>query len=296
MKAIIRQSIFHGRVIPCCISLSMLFAVVSNAEPMAVNNGDFEGTHVTYFDVTQNSPIDPIPAGQPGPYGQPEIEGDDLVFDAPSFAAIADLDRLLDTTDGFMSFLLEADEGHAVTDLALYEFGAIEFHSSSGGSVRTWTNVVAPVFMEIKQVVVADGTPQGQVMAVPDRLFFSRQIEITPFGNSPPGWNSLEDPNETKWFGELEVDLVAAIASAFPELVGQHELRGVASMMLTMNNVLSAGAENTTSLAFIDKKHSSFRPEVVAAGVPEPGSWLNETLLLALAVGGSLARRGRRAK
>ncbi len=280
-------------VICTCCFLSIFLVCVTtrvSAEQPPVVNGDFVGDHVTYFNVTQNSPV-PIPMGDPGPYGMPVVEDDDLSFRSPSFSAIADIDQLQDTTDGFLGFRLEADPGYALTELALFEFGAIEFHSSSGGSVDTWTNVVAPVYIEVESLVIADGTADGHRLDLAQPLFFSTQIPISPQGISPPGWNSMDDPNATKWIATLDIDLVAEVASAFPDLFAQQNIEGVGSLSFTMNNILTAGAEDVNSLAFIDKKYAGIRPVVSTVSVPEPVRCAGEMALLGMAMCGVVARR-----
>jgi hypothetical protein len=269
---------WFGRFLSACVALAFI-AMLARADTMPVNNGSFGGTgiaDVQYIDVTQNSQTDPITVpGDPGPYGQPILIGNQLSFTAPSFAAISNPSRNFDMTDGFLGFGLRAVNGYAITNLDLYEFGAIQMFSGSGGSVGTWTSIAAPVFVELVDVVLADGS----VLPVPGVTFLSSQVGINPTGTSPPGWNSLDDPGITQWFGELELDLLAELGARFPDFTAQFDVAGVKSLNFTMDNILSSAVEPIGSFAFIDKKHTDFRPSVVVVGVPEPTSLALLTLL-----------------
>ena len=254
-----------GMCIACWISPLQAFS-------SEVLNGDFMGTNVRYLQVRQNSQTDPIvdPA-DPGPYGEPMIVDDDVLsFGTPNFAAIADPSTEFDATDGFLAFTLEANPGYAIPTLDLYEFGAIQMHSNSGGSLETWTNVIAPVFVEVKDLVLADGTPDGLIVPVPEPLFIKSPIPVSPLGSSPPGWNSMDDIDVTQWIATMEIDLVQRVLDEFPDIDAQMPLEGVARLDLTMNNILTAAVEDTDSFAFVDKKHTDVRPGLVVVGVPEP--------------------------
>ena len=177
----------------------LVFAIVlapTQSFSMEVLNGDFMGENVAYYQVRQNSQTDPIldPA-DPGPYGNPMIVDDDVLsFGTPNFAAIADPSTEFDATDGFSAFTLEANPGYAIQSLELYEFGAIQMHSNSGGSLETWTNVVAPVFVEIKDVILADGSPDGLIVPVPQPMFVKTPLPVAPIGSSRRGgtqWTTL---------------------------------------------------------------------------------------------------------
>ena len=196
--------------------------------------------------------------------------GNQLSFNAPSFAAISNPRNPDDLTDGFLGFGLRAVDGFAITNLDLYEFGAIQMFSASGGSVQTWTNISAPLFVEVTEVVRADGS----VIPVPGVMFTSTHVAISPVGSSPPGWNSQDDPGITQWLGALELDLLTELDAQFPGFLEEFDVAGVKHLNFTMDNILSSAVEQsaTFSGAFIDKKHTDIRPTLVVVDIPEPTS------------------------
>ncbi len=74
----------------------------------------------------------------------------------------------------------------------------------------------------------------------------------------------------TSWQGAVTLDLNQAILAADPTIDDQYPLIGASNIQFSMNNTLTAVAEDIFASAFIDKKRVSIRP--VLATVPEPAT------------------------
>ncbi len=264
-----------------------------HADPIVY--GDMIGDQLTYIGITENSTTDPFPEDENelfvGLYGTPEMLGDALQFNVPTFAAQAVGGPALDLTDGFLTFALLAEDDMLLTRLFIEEFGSVHLQSPLGGSDITNVGIATPVFVDIQQVVLDDGTPEGQTVVLDEPITIeelSLQVRPVPtMGREVFGFAS--DPDVVSWVADLDVDLVAELIATRPDIDDNFPVRGVRRMRFNMNNTLSASAEDAFASAFIDKKQVSINPTLIS-NVPEP---LAPFALLLLPLAFSLRRWSR---
>ncbi|MCA9099547.1 MAG: VPLPA-CTERM sorting domain-containing protein [Pirellulales bacterium] len=221
-----------------------------------VNHGTFMGDDVWYVDVTEDSGTDP---GSLPLYGTPTVTGNSIDFSPTGFNAYADDTGQSDTTDGTLSFMLQAKDGFYLATLFLSEAGDTSLGGFSGDA---FTSVTASVFIDILEV---DGVPISSVNVPPVNMVFTPSngdYQLSTDGGGGPAY-------DTTWTGSVVVDLGQALMNG-----GQPFKYGATKVTVTMDNTLKAlsqpGAE-----AFIAKKDVdglSITPEIL--DIPEPASAL----------------------
>jgi hypothetical protein len=242
-----------------------VFALVlgSRADAASINHGNFMGSTVTYVDVTEASATDAVPL-----YGMPSVFGDSLDFNPVLFNALSQLGvPPVDLTDGQLTFMIVAKQGHGIQNVLLAESGVTTVIGA--GTDATFTDVTAAGVLEIAEV---DGA-SIDVIDVPIFLTFSHQVDGT--------WQLVTDGEALTlpWSGSQFIDIASVLtANNVPFVLGATKVN------VNLNNGLIARSEEGT-IAFIDKKDFGGL-SVTVNFIPEPG-----TLLLALA--GCLLSAGR---
>ena len=239
-----------------CIALSGIslivaiggFATAGHAVP--TNYGNFVGINVTYTQVTEDSVTDPGPL-----FGAPTVAGDTLDFNPVSFGSSSTGASGVDTTDGALTFGIEAKPNHVFNQVNFSEAG--DFSLLGFGGTGTYASVRANFFIDI--------------LEVDDVLVNIPQI-VTSMTFMPSGgdWDLLNDgPGplvEGTWSGSISVDLTQALIDA-----GIPFVNGVTLASVTLDNKLLTLSEDGTS-ATIAKK--DFKGLAVTAVVPEPSTAL----------------------
>jgi len=242
----------------------LILLAASPALAVPVLYGDYVGVTVIYTDVTEDSGTDPTPL-----FGTPTVSGDSIDFSPPSFNASATGAGGVDTTDGTLTFGVEAKPGgadsHFIDTIEFSEAG--DFTLAGFGGLGTFVSVTANVFIDIFEV---DGQDISQIN-IQDALVF------TP---SNGDWDLLNDgPGPSVngiWTGSLSVDLTQVLIDN-----GIPFVDGVTRIQVTLDNTLIALSESGTS-AFIAKKDAD---GLSVTAVPEPSA------LALLAVGSLFAFR-----
>ena len=267
MNGIKRSRTLAAAYVTLCTTIAF-----SPADASSFDYGDFEGTTVMYRSVVENSVTDPTdPADDTeglGRYGEPQIDGNILNFNVPSFFALAEDDNQTDIADGLITFGLEPVAGNAsaITNLAIREFGSVNFFTFFGGNAAA--DAAAPMFISVTEVLLDDGTPEGRLEELDVPVVLESSLEILSDSGAPPEWNSNDFPSSIGWVAEAEVNLVDELLSERPSLDDEFPVVGVTRAQFSMNNTLTAAIDNNLAISFIDKKHLEFRPTV--ALVPEP--------------------------
>ena len=244
-----------------------------------INYGDLIGDEVSYLQITENSTTDPFPPEATpeevtGLYGTPVMLDDTLLFNVPSFAAQAVGGPEVDLTDGFLTFAMAARDDMLIIELFIEEFGSLNLLSPLGGTNLTNAGIVAPVFVDVQEVVFDDGTPAGRRVMLDEPVTITGiSLEVTPAPNSAPVFGFASDPNVVSWLAAKEIDLVAELLATSPGIDDVNPVRGITRLQFSMNNTLSASAEDQFATAFVDKKQLSINPRVIV-NVPEPAGWL----------------------
>ena len=229
--------------------------------PSTTEYGVMRGTNVSFINISDPSTL----------YGVPTIDGNNLVFNDPSFASLAGPGGVLsDVTDGRLGFTLQADPSTSITVLTLDEFGAISLTAPAGtANSGTLVRVQAPAFATVNEVLLSDGT----VYTLPTAQRFVSELEVTPSESSNNAGFHAADPNVgSYWQGSVSFDIPALLAGVSgPD--GQ-TIVGATNIDYDMNNTLIAIAQDGISTAFIDKKGIEILPQLSTIGVPEPASGL----------------------
>ncbi len=218
----------------------------SQAAP--INYGDFTGTTVTYFDVTEtaNTPGD----AEPLFYG-PNITGNLLDFDPKGFAASAG-GSSTDLTDGQLNFLLSGQQGLAITSLSFNESGDYVLF----GSGTAATSIFYALSISHVSVLEIDGV----ALALP----------VVLSGASASGGDDLSFGSDagTPWSLGLAYDVNAALNAA-----GVSYNTGATRLEVVLDNNLGAISE-TSTIASIAKKdfRINIGTEVFVPEVPIPGA------------------------
>jgi hypothetical protein len=281
------QSLFKFFVLATVALCIVLARQNSYADPIVY--GDILSPEVGYLQITENSVTDAFPDGPTegvtGLYGLPEMLGDSLLFNVPTFAAHAIGGPAVDLTDGFLTFGLEAGEDLLLTELFIEEFGSLNLLSPLGGSDLTNVGFASPIFLDIQEVVFEDGTPAGRRFTLDEPVtVVDLNLNIAPNPGVDRVFGFASEPNAVSWIADLDVDLVEELVAARPNIVEMGDVRGVVKLQFSMNNTLSASAEDVFASAFIDKKQVSINPTLIV-NVPEPATWLALLLMLPAAAG-----------
>jgi hypothetical protein len=238
-------------------------ALSSPSEAAPINYGDFVGINVIYKAVTEDSGTDPTPL-----FGAPNLAGDTLDFNPPSFNSSSTGAGGVDITDGTLTFMIEAKPNQVIDELQFSEAG--DFTLAGFGGTGTFASVTADLFIDIVEV---DDISINAIQIITSMTF-------TP---SDGDWDLLNDGpgpavNGT-WTGSVDVDLLQVLADEGIEFTD-----GVTKVNVTLDNTLVTVSENGTS-SFIAKKDTK---GFSVTAMPEP----HAALLLGLAA--ALLGAGRR--
>jgi hypothetical protein len=254
-------------------------AISHSAFGASINYGDFSGDNVQFLDVTESSD-DPLPL-----YGAPTVSGNSLSFSPQQFFAKSQFGSPInDTTDGQLTFMVQADVGQAVTDIKFTEGGALSVSGLSTATNDTYVDVSAPGFVTVTAV---DGVGINPV-AIPVDFKFN-------FGVGGNGtWRKVSEGtvNGFLWTGGQMLDITQELINrGIPVKVGASKVN------INLDNILFAQSE-TVGSARIDKKLfleiSTTEPDPGGGPfIPEPASL---TLLLFGAVVSNLGLRTRRGR
>jgi hypothetical protein len=229
-------------LVPAYICALVALSSPSFAAPIFY--GDFVGSTVQFFGVTEDSGTDATPL-----FGAPVVAGDTLDFNPKSFNSFSTGAAGNDITDGTLTFFVQSLPGFSIKTLKLSEQGDVTL--SGFGNNKTFAAAYASIFVDILAI---DGN-----LIDPISLFGS--MVVTPSGGT---FELLADGGggplyKTIWTGSKTFDIAAAIASLpiVPEL-------GVTAISVTLDNTLVTLSQEGTS-AFIAKKDA----KGVSISVPE---------------------------
>ena len=136
------------------LAMTMVLLAMTPAYTLAdVSYGDFAGSTVIYRGVTEAATT-----GDPEPlYGQPTITGNTLDFDPTGdFSAFVPQGSVIgDTTDGKLSFTIEAKPGNFITSVSISEFG--DYAILAAPSSFTATSISGTLFVTVGDTVLTQG-------------------------------------------------------------------------------------------------------------------------------------------
>lgn len=246
-------------------ALSLILVVTRAAYAAPILHGNRIGTTVDYIGIQEESQTDPGPAL----FGPPTIGGDTLDFNPQNFAASTTAAGGSDQTDSNLQFMIVAHPGKSISSIFFTESGDTGLIGFTGDAL---TNVFAHFEVEIvgvNNLPVSFNVPPQDMTFAPN----AGTYQLSVLG--PPIFNSA-------WNGSVFIDLGPTVAL--------HSITGaVTKVNVSMDNRLSAASSPGAS-AFIQKKDADGLIITVNV-VPEPASAV--VALIALAVGGGLARRRR---
>jgi hypothetical protein len=130
---------------------------------LPISYGDFVGTHVTYFNVTED------PTGLVPLFGTPTLSGDSIAFNPASFAATS-AGGGADSAASTLAFAVIAAPGSRIRDITLDEVGDTTLTGNTAlGSLATGSQAVASGTLAIQGV---DFVPISAI-SIPFSLVFS---------------------------------------------------------------------------------------------------------------------------
>ncbi len=246
-----------------------------------INYGNLSGTSVDYIQVTENSATDPqyFPPNPPvGLFGQPIVSGDSIDFNPQNFYALSDFQAPpVDTTDGYLTFGVDAKSGFAITDISFQEGGALSV--GGFGTDSTYVDVSAIGFINVLEV---DGDPVG-VVQIPINVPFNFGVA----GNGTWRLGTEGDFNGFLWTGFQSIDINQYLI----DNTNIDPIYGATKITVALDNILKAQSELLAG-AFIDKKDFGGLSVTIdgVPVIPEPATWL---LLAICGVAAGAARRTR---
>jgi hypothetical protein len=226
-----------------CVMLVALAGAAGSALATPINYGDFSGTTVTYFQVTEDSATDPTPL-----FGTPSIFGDSLNFNPVSFGSTAS-NGSSDSTDGTLTTLIQAAPGFGIPTIQFTETG--DYTLGGAGGVLTSASVDLTITVQVLEV---NGLP-----IVP--------VSFSQAGTFSPSSGTFDLFNDGPTFG-LRTWVGSATANVSGFLTSQSITGQATRVVVTVENGLDTTSEAGT-LAFIKKKQIG---GVAIAVVPTPGA------------------------
>ena len=248
------------RIWPCALSSLAALIVSAPASAVPINHGDFVGSTVTYLQVTEDSGTDATPL-----FGAPSVFADVLDFNPVSFNSSSTGAGGVDITDGTLTFMVTANPGNVIDELAFSEAG--DFTLTGPGGVGTFAGVTSSIFIDIVEVDGSGITPVQVITSM-------------TFAPSAGNWDLLNDgpgPLNGIWTGGATVDLLQALIDENVPFTS-----GVTKVNVSLDNTLSTTSEDGTS-SFIAKKDT----KGLSVTTPEPST-------VVLLAGGLLALARRR--
>jgi hypothetical protein len=144
-------------------AVAALLAASRPAMALPISYGDFVGTHVTYFNVTED------PAGLVPLFGTPTVSGNSIAFNPASFAATS-AGGSADSAASSLTFTVIAALGSRIGDITLDEVGDTTLTGNTAlGSLATRSQAVASGTFAIHEV---DFVPISAI-SIPFSLVFS---------------------------------------------------------------------------------------------------------------------------
>jgi hypothetical protein len=252
-------------------ALTFTLAAVGVAQAAPIVHGNRIGTTVDYIGIQEESGTDPIQGSAPGPglFGAPTIGGDTLDFNPQNFVAATTAAGGSDQTDSNLQFMIVAHPGKSIQSIFFTESGDTGLSGFTGDAATEVDAFFNVEIAEVNGVPVSFNVPQQQMIFAPNGGAYQLSVVGGPIFNS--GWN-----------GSILVDLGPTIA--LNGITGR-----VTKVNVSIDNRLTA-ASSAGASAFIQKKDADGLI-ITTNVVPEPAS--AAIALLAVALGGSLARRRR---
>ncbi len=233
-----------------------------------INYGNFTAATVDFLQVTEDANSF---GDNPPLFGAPTVAGNSLDFNPIGFSAAAAGAGGNDITDGQLTFMIMAHNGHAISNVGFSESG--DTLLSGFGTDATFTKVTAEVFVDIFEV---DGNPINQINVQADLVFtpLNGEYKLLTDGGGGPFF-------QANWQGSLSIDLNAALTGA-----GQAFILGATKVAVSLDNTLAALSEAGTS-SFIAKKDFDALSITVNTPIPEPAS----VVLIVMGLAGVLGSR-----
>ncbi len=262
------------------LTLGFLSVAVGLLNPATASAGTFyygtlPGTDVTYVDVTETdtkSGVITTPVS-PGPfYGTPFVSANSLVFIPPDFSANSNFQAPpFQRTDGKLNFMVTANAGQAIGNMAFNEGGARSVGGISGTDA-TYVDVSAVGFLQVSEV--------DNVMIDVETINLNFLFDFGVGGNGK--WRFVSEGADTNlWTGGQFVDINQELIDR-----GISFVKGATKVTVVLDNILFAQSQPLTG-SLIDKK-TFF---TVTTNIPEPTSCV--LALFGLMVGALVSRRSR---
>lgn len=222
--------------ISLCFVLYFAFISTSFAD---IIHPDVMGETVWFRAISEGSPTnDPLPL-----YGTPTISGNTLDFPTTgSFAATSEAGNGPDQTDGKLTFMVEAKEGHSLSGILFEEIGLTRLAVPFDGDA--FTSIEAFAVIKINQVAGVD-------VNVPSTTRF---FDFDPSDVFQHSIDATGPVFSSDWLGSA----------------GIRFRRPVTKATVTLNNILLAATTNDSgTAALIDKKEFVVRVPTDEL-IPEP--------------------------
>lgn len=268
----------------------ILLSLYQTAWATSFPYGDFIGSNVKYYSVTETPTKVPQPSGFPYPlFGIPTIFGDTLEFLPSDFNATSTGGSFPFTDSQLSMNILTTNPSHPMTSLLIQENGS---YSLVGGGAST--QAIASINVVLAKILEVNGAPiPSGPISVPATIVYTNlgSAASSVVANELIMNNSILQPPpiNQNWTATAYFDFDAALAA--------NQIFGHATTIkLSLDNCLTATSEvvpiNNPSTAHIDKKDFSIQVNVDPA--PEPGALVLVFLGgLGLITFGSRSRRRR---
>jgi hypothetical protein len=239
--------------------LLVMFLGASCALAAPISYGNVNADNVVYQQLFEDSSTDPGVAL----YGAPTVSGDALLFNPPSFSAVAASAGAMDMTDGTLAGYVNAINNSRIETMVFQERG--DYSLMGVGGAGTFVQIGATFYVDIIQI-------EGVDLTVP--------IEVTQtmVFDSGPAWNLVSNSGLVQPFsGVVSIDINQAIIDA--GFSGQ-----ATKVKFSLDNSLFAMSDG--GYAYIKKKDIDGFSVTAVTDVPEPAT------MSLLALGGiALIRR-----
>jgi hypothetical protein len=244
--------------------LTVLVSVSAQADILySANYGDFVGDTVTYLEVTESSETDANAL-----YNAPSISLDTITFN-PDFTSFSEGAGGSDTTDGKLTFEIDAHSGSVVNELKFSEAGDVNLIGFSGDA---YADVSANFIVTVTEV---DGIAINPVTGTTAMTFSPSADGSFLLSNlGGPGYNS-------GWTGLMEINVDGLLTSENVPFVS-----GATKLTVTLDNTLSTLSQAGTEAFIAKKDFKGF--SVTSVAIPEPAS---AVLLVGMTSGLMFVRR-----
>jgi hypothetical protein len=259
---------FRHREHPCitCLAglLLALFVANQSAKATVFPYGNFVGTDVEYFNVSESPTKVPAPSGFPYPlFNPPTIVGDNLEFSPTDFNATSTGGSFPLTDSQLSTNIMTLSPSNAITSMVIKEGGS---YSLIGGSANT--QAIVSMNVVIARILEVNGAPIAPINVTASIVYNNLgSAASSVVSNELIMNNSIVQPPPINqaWNASATFDFDAALA--------QNGIEGHATdIQFAMDNTLSATSEvvnGNPTTAYIDKK--DFHIELNDP-VPEPAA------------------------